>query len=119
MSLIALQLFPGIGAIFGGAVFLGVIPIIIATGLARKWNCAFVEKLNLFKGKQWAWTLSLYSGFCVNIWITIQISIINGLSILHIIYIFLGLIIQATSLLPGVQKTISLMKNYLEKIGAH
>ncbi|OPA74704.1 hypothetical protein BVG16_23395 [Paenibacillus selenitireducens] len=136
--LIALQLFLGVGAIFGGGaltldpsgdllgmplsmlegsifssflvpgiillVVLGVIPVIIAIGLTCKWTCAIAEKLNVFRDKHWSWTFSLYSGFCLIIWITVQIYIIHGVSVVHIIYMGLGLLIQATSLLPSVQK---------------
>ncbi|MNJ67066.1 hypothetical protein D3C77_632050 [compost metagenome] len=83
---------------------LGVIPLIIATGLIRRWDWRLAEKLNVFSEKYWAWTFSLYSGFALIIWITIQAYIIHTFSAVHLIYIILGLMIQIATLLPGAQK---------------
>ncbi|UNK16493.1 hypothetical protein MNQ98_18540 [Paenibacillus sp. N3/727] len=136
--LVCLQIFMGIGALFGGGALIldpsgdlidmpvsmikgsifsnflipgillffvfGVIPCFVASGLTRQWKCITAEKLNMFSNKHWSWTFSLYIGFAIIIWITIQIYIINGFSIVHFIYIALGLIIQAVTLLPRVQR---------------
>lgn len=136
--LIYLQLFLGIGAMFGGAalmidpsgdligmpltliessffksyaipglilfIVLGIIPVIIASGLKMRWNSKLAEKLNVFRNKHWSWTFSLYSGFALIIWITVQVYIINAFTTIHLVYITLGLLIQATTLLPTVQE---------------
>lgn len=83
---------------------LGVIPITIASGLLIRWNWKLAEKLNVFRDKHWSWTFSLYSGFQLIIWITIQVYIIDAFSIIHLIYITLGLLIQIVTLLPNVQE---------------
>lgn len=83
---------------------LGVIPITIASGLLIRWNWKLAEKLNVFRDKHWSWTFSLYSGFELIIWITIQVYIIDAFSIIHLIYITLGLLIQIVTLLPNVQE---------------
>lgn len=87
---------------------LGIIPFIIASGLFRKWKWKMADRLNIFSDKHWSWTLSLYSGFELIIWITIQIYILNMFSIIHLIYIIFGLTIQIVTLLPKVQKQYSI-----------
>lgn len=87
---------------------LGIIPFIIASGLLRKWKWKMADRLNIFPDKHWSWTFSLYSGFELIIWITIQIYILNMFSIIHLIYIIFGLTIQVVTLLPKVQKQYSI-----------
>lgn len=85
-------------------VILGVFPLIVAFALATKRPCGIADRLNLFKEKHWAWAYSLYVSFALVIWITLEIYFIQGIAIVHVGYIFLGLIIQAVTLLPSVQK---------------
>lgn len=98
-SLFKSYLIPGLILFF----MLGIIPAITAIALIKRWNFRFAESLNLFKDKHWSWTFSLYLGFILIIWIVIQVAIIKDLSILHFIYIILGLIIQIVTLLPKTQ----------------
>lgn len=83
---------------------LGILPLLIGISLLNRWNFKLAERLNMYKEKHWSWTFSLYIGFALIIWITIQVYIIKTLSILHFIFIFLGLIIQIVTLLPAVQR---------------
>ena len=83
---------------------LGVLPLIIAFALGTKWQWKAANRLNLFTDRHWSWTFSLYIGFALIIWITVELFYINGIALLHIVYIFLGLAIQAVTLLPAVQK---------------
>ena len=83
---------------------LGILPIITALGLIKKWDCPMLESLNIYKDKHWSWTFSLYIGFILIIWITIQVFIIRTLAMLQFIFIFLGMIIQFVTLLPSVQR---------------
>ncbi|MNP17785.1 hypothetical protein D3C76_1102280 [compost metagenome] len=135
--LISLQLFLGLGAIFGGLAFimdpsgeilkipttllerspfnnflipgiilfvvLGLFPIMISLALMKKWHWALGEQLNVFKDRHWSWTFSLYSGFAIIIWISVQVYMLNSVSLVHLFYIALGLIIQGSTLLPSVQ----------------
>lgn len=87
---------------------LGIIPLIIAWSLFRKWDWKLADRLNLFPDKHWAWTFSLYAGFELIIWIAIQVYILNMFSIIHLIYMTLGLAIQAVTLLPRVQSQYSI-----------
>ncbi|MCL6456785.1 MAG: hypothetical protein K6T85_02145 [Gorillibacterium sp.] len=82
---------------------LGVIPAILSYSLARqkKWNLG--EKLNIFKELHWSWSFSLYVGFALIIWITVQVYIIQAVGSVHLIYIALGLCIQAVTVLPSVR----------------
>lgn len=83
---------------------LGVLPSITALGLMKRWHWEWAESLNIYQDKHWSWTFSLYIGFALIIWITVQVLIIKTLAILHFIYICLGLIIQMITLLPRVQR---------------
>ncbi|MEK3732079.1 hypothetical protein MKX64_06445 [Paenibacillus sp. FSL M8-0334] len=82
---------------------LGVVPVIISVGLAKKTRSALAERLNVFQDWHWSWTFSLYSGFVLIMWIAIQAYIIHSFSMIHFMYIALGLAIQIVSLLPKVQ----------------
>lgn len=88
-------------------VMLGILPLVVSYGLIRKPHWELVTKLNLFPEKHWAWTYSLYIGFILIIWITVQVYLIKQIAMVHVVYIFLGLIIQATTLLPSVQNYYS------------
>lgn len=92
-------------------VMLGIVPIIIMTSLVKQWSCRAAQALNIYKDMHWAWTYSLYIGFAVIIWITVQMCMLGDVAILHIIYIFLGLIIQMVTLLPSVKRYYQL-RNY-------
>jgi len=83
---------------------LGVIPCIIAYSLITGWECKIAGYLNIYNSMHWSWSYSLYTGFALIIWISVQVFLIQAVAIIHIVYITLGLLIQALSLLPSVQK---------------
>jgi hypothetical protein len=91
-------LIPGIILLLG----LGVFPLIIMVALVKKWDWKWGEKLNVFKHLHWSWTFSLYIGFMLIIWITVQAYILEVMAIIHVVYIALGLAIQVVTLLPSV-----------------
>lgn len=80
----------------------GVLPLVVITSLVRKWSWKWGEKLNVFKQMNWAWSFSLYIGFALIIWISVQIYIINSSSVVHLLYTALGIGIQILTLLPSV-----------------
>lgn len=83
---------------------LGILPLITGFSLIRRWDFKIAERLNIYKDKHWSWTFSLYIGFALIIWIIVQVYIIKTLSILHFIFILLGVLIQIVTLLPAVQR---------------
>ncbi|MGF7050542.1 hypothetical protein J2T13_005091 [Paenibacillus sp. DS2015] len=83
---------------------LGVFPILIATALKKRWNWELAKKLNLYQDKHWSWAFSLYCGFALIIWITVQVYMINTVSLIHVFYMLLGILIQIVTLLPQVQR---------------
>lgn len=97
-------LIPGLILFF----ILGIIPIITAFALAKQPNWRGAERLNLYKDKHWSWSFSLYIGFALIIWITVQVALIKQLAILQLIFICLGMIIQIVTLLPRVQRKYEL-----------
>lgn len=84
-------------------VMLGILPLVVAFFLITKKQCKAAEILSLYKHIHWAWSYSLYIGFIVILWITIEMYMIQAVAFLHVFYIFLGLAIQAITLLPTVQ----------------
>ena len=85
-------------------VVLGVLPLIVAYALATKRQLEIANRLNIFTDMHWAWAYSIYIGFVLIIWITMEAYFIQHVAIIHVAYIFLGLIILAVTLLPPVQK---------------
>lgn len=92
---------------------LGILPLITAIFLISQKPLKFAEKLRLYRETHWAWNSSLYIGFILIIWITVELYIIQGVAFIHVFYIFLGLIIQAITLLPSVKKHYSKINNFI------
>jgi len=88
-------------------VFLCILPAIIVFGLIFKPSWYWIEKLNIYKDKQWPWTLSVYFGIILIIWIIVQEAMIGGGNVLQTIYGSLGVAILIVSLLPSVMKFYS------------
>jgi hypothetical protein len=82
---------------------LGVIPLITAIFLFTEKPIKAVEKINIYKNTHWSWNISLYIGFTLIIWITVQMYMIKGIALIHVFYILLGLLIQFITLLPSVK----------------
>lgn len=95
--------------------FLGVLPLIIAFNLINQKSSKIGDALNFSKDIHWSWSFSIYISFILIIWLCIQIYMINGISNVHLIYMTLGLLIQAITILPSVQDYYRL--NSKEHIG--
>lgn len=83
---------------------LGILPLIISYALITKWSWRVANRLNIFTTMHWSWAFSLYIAFALIIWITIEGFFLKQFVAIHVFYIFLGLIIQAVTVLPSVQK---------------
>lgn len=81
----------------------GVLPLTVTAALIWRWDWSWGEKLNLFKDRHWSWAFSLYIGFGLIIWLTVQIYILGGSSVVHLVYMAWGLAIQALTVLPVVE----------------
>ncbi|WP_040207464.1 hypothetical protein [Neobacillus jeddahensis] len=93
-------LIPGIILFF----VLGIIPLMTALFLITEKQMKFVERLCMYKDTHWSWHSSLYLGFILIIWITIEIYMVQGIAFIQVFYIFLGLFIQSITLLPSVKE---------------
>lgn len=93
-------LYPGIILL----IVLGIAPLVISYGLITKHEVQVFNKLTMFKDMHWSWMFSLYIGFALIIWITMQVWFINAVSLVHVVYIGLGLLIQAVTMLPSVRR---------------
>lgn len=86
---------------------LGVVPIITAIFLISEKPLQVANKLSIYRATHWSWNSSLYIGFILIIWITIEMYMIQGVAFIHVFYIFLGLSIQLITLLPSVKEHYS------------
>ncbi|WP_229522112.1 hypothetical protein [Paenibacillus monticola] len=85
-------------------VVFGLLPLLILYSLIKRPQWKWADRLNPFKELHSSWALSLYIGFGQIIWIMVQTYMMNAVSIVHVFYTCLGLLIQAITLLPSVQK---------------
>lgn len=83
---------------------LGILPLIIVYALITKTYWKVANRLNIFPDKHWSWAYSLYIGFALIIWITVESFIMKQMAAVHVVYIFWGLVIQAVTMLPSVQE---------------
>ncbi|MEK5234515.1 hypothetical protein NST99_02200 [Paenibacillus sp. FSL L8-0470] len=84
-------------------VIFGLLPLLVLYGLVKKPDWKWAAPLNPFRTLHSAWALSLYIGFGQIIWIMVQTYMMDAVSVVHVIYTSLGLLIQAVTLLPAVQ----------------
>lgn len=84
-------------------VIFGIFPLLVLYGLVKKPDWRWAAPLNPFKALHSAWALSLYIGFGQIIWIMVQTYMMNAVSVIHVLYTCVGLLIQAVTLLPAVQ----------------
>ncbi|WP_245922632.1 hypothetical protein [Alkalicoccus saliphilus] len=84
-------------------VLFGFIPLITVWGFIRRPSWKAPEIINLFKEKHWAWSVSLYTGFALVIWIIVQTYFFQQVLVIHLACAGLGLLIQAVTVLPQVQ----------------
>jgi len=80
-------------------IFIGVLPLITIYGLVFKPGCKPAGHLSILKASHWSVSITLYNGFAIIIWITVQMLMINAFHWLHSFYIFLSLAIILLSLL--------------------
>lgn len=85
-------------------VIFGLFPLLVFYALIKRPQWAWADTLNPFKAIYSFWALSLYVGFGQIIWIMVQTYMLNSVGIVHLIYMSLGLLIQAVTLLPSVQR---------------
>lgn len=89
---------------------LGVLPLFTAIYLISDKPIKGAKRLCIDQSELWSWNLSLYIGFILIIWITMEIYMIQAIVFIHVFYIFLGLAIQAVTLLPSVRSHYSKTK---------
>ena len=84
-------------------IFLGAFSFLTLAGLLRKKNWHMLNKLNIYKDRNWAWTYSLYTGIISIIWITVQQIMTQYFWIQPVITI-VGILIIICTLVPEVMK---------------
>ncbi|MBE9511718.1 MAG: hypothetical protein IMY71_12645 [Bacteroidetes bacterium] len=83
---------------------LGVIPALVFYSLLKRPQWTWVNVLNVYSDMYWAWTFTLYVGFALIIWISVQTLLINSVHFVHTGYVLLGISIVCIALLPSVRQ---------------
>ncbi len=83
---------------------LGLLPALVFYSLLKRPQWTRVNVLNLYSDMYWAWTFTLYVGFALIIWISVQTLIINSVHFVHTGYVLLGISIVCIALLPSVRQ---------------
>lgn len=88
-------------------IFLGLLPLLTFVGLVKQVSLKWINRLNIYSDRYWAWTFSIYTSIVSVIWITMQLIMTQYFWIQPlIIFVSLGILICALS--PGVM-------NYYQK----
>lgn len=87
---------------------LGLYPIYIAFLLIFEKPMLIGERIRFDSSASGAWNHSLYIGFLLIGWITIEAYLMHDIVFIHVFYIFLGLAIQAVTVLPSVKTHYSI-----------
>jgi hypothetical protein len=82
---------------------IGLLPLLTFVGLLLKPDWTWANLFNIYSNRYWAWTYSLYSGFILIIWITVQL-IMTQYFWLQPVMIFTGILILILTLTPPVMK---------------
>ncbi|WNS41807.1 hypothetical protein [Paenibacillus sp. MMS20-IR301] len=82
----------------------GVLPLIVFYGLLKQPDWSRGNVLTPFTNLHAAWSFSMYIGFGQIIWIMVQTYMMNAVSVVHVFYMSLGMLIQIVTLLPSVQR---------------
>jgi len=90
--------------------FVGLMSIFTCYGLVTHKDNHYLNILNIYKDRNWAWTYSLYSGIITIVWINIQM-ILTSFFWLQPVIIFIGLAIIIVTLLPGIMDYYQLEKS--------
>ena len=82
-------------------IFIGVFPLLLVYALIVRpqWNWA--NSLNIYKGRYWAWTYSLYVGIILVIWIDMQILLLGYGAFIQTFYALLGITVIIVALIPS------------------
>jgi len=86
---------------------LGLLPALVFYSLLKRPQWRWVNVLNVYGDMYWAWTFTLYVGFVLIIWISVQTLLINAVYLVHTGYVLLGLSIVCIALLPSVRQHYS------------
>ncbi len=85
-------------------IVLGVLPALVFYSLLKRTQWPWVNALNVYSDMYWAWTFTLYIGFALIIWISVQTLVINYVHFVHTAYVLLGILIVFIALLPSVRQ---------------
>jgi hypothetical protein len=81
---------------------LGILPLWVAYGLIRVIECPWLNSINIYSNRHWAWTSSIYIGLMLIIGIQVQIVLLGYSSFLQPLYAFTGISILIIAWYPSV-----------------
>jgi hypothetical protein len=94
-------------------IFNGIFPLFIFYSLLRQPKWTWPERINIYKEQYWQWTLALYSGIILVIWIFIQMLLLGYLGVIQSIFGLLGTCMIILTLTPVVKDHYSKPPEYL------
>ena len=83
---------------------LGILPALVFYSLLKQPQCTWLNVLNIYRDMYWGWTFTVYTGFVLIIWISVQTLLINSVHLVHTGYVMLGILIVCVALLPSVRQ---------------
>ncbi len=84
-------------------VFLGIYPAILFFGLLRLPYSQTFNSINIYKNQHWSWTLTIYLGIVLILWIDFETMFI-GYNFLQTVFGVGGVVILILDLLPSVKE---------------
>lgn len=84
--------------------------VIILAGLISEKQSPFINRINLYEDRHWAWTYSLYQGIIAIVWIMVQ-QVLTRYFWIQSVIIGVGLLIIVLTLLPANIAYYTIAKN--------
>ncbi len=96
-------------------IFIGLLPLVTAIGLITKKPMTSLPLLPLWTDHHWAWTLAVFSGVALVIFILVEISMIGywAESPIQAVYGVSGLVVVALSMLARVRLRYQLPRSMI------
>jgi hypothetical protein len=83
---------------------LGALPVFIFSILIARPEWHIMQVLNIYKNRYPGWTLSLFLGLGLIIWMDVEVAVIGYGAFIQSFFSALGLLIVIFTLMPGVMK---------------
>jgi hypothetical protein len=87
-------------------VVMGVIPLVIAWGLATRHGWPIVERLDPVRGEHWSWLAAQVMGAGLLVWLGLQLALIDQKGGPQSLFAALGILLLGLPWLPSVRRDL-------------